>query len=84
MFLFITFPINIYWKNKNTISTSFALQNRVDFMQLMVDAQISEKNKEDTSSKKGRERNQMEELKFITSLLKGHFKDLKGHFVIRK
>lgn len=31
----------------------------------MVDAQASENNKEDTSSQKGRERSQMEELKFM-------------------
>lgn len=37
------------------MSVLFVLKNRVDFMQLMVDAQNSENNKDDMSSTQGRE-----------------------------
>ena len=54
---FITFCVhNLFLKaNWNRMSTCFLMQSRVDFMQLMVEAQISEGNHTDPNSTKGRD-----------------------------
>lgn len=44
------------WRETNRISASIFLQNRVDFMQLMVNAEVSDGDNKDGSSSKGKER----------------------------
>lgn len=65
MFLLIMFVVGQFlhtfsphrkWRETNRISAFIFLQNRVDFMQLMVNAEVSDSDNKDGSSSKGKER----------------------------
>ncbi len=66
--MFLTFSLNTNWTFKIGFLLVLVLQNRVDFMQLMVDHQMSVNNNnnndnKETSSQKGREKILREESK---------------------